>query len=65
MSPEAGEEPAPHAPAGTTQLPPPDAADEPYSIFDKRQKAVIVLLVSVAATCVFLTPPGLILPRTW
>lgn len=25
--------------------------DVPYSIFDKRQKAVIVLIVSIAATC--------------
>lgn len=25
--------------------------DEPYSIFDNRQRALIVFLVSVAATC--------------
>lgn len=25
--------------------------DGPYSIFDKRQKAVIVVIVSIAATC--------------
>lgn len=27
------------------------APKEPYSIFDKRQKALIVLIVSTAATC--------------
>ena len=27
------------------------AADEPYSIFSNRQKGLIVLIVSVAATC--------------
>lgn len=27
------------------------AAEEPYSIFDKRQKAIIVVIVSLAATC--------------
>lgn len=27
------------------------SSEEPYSIFDKRQKALIVLIVSTAATC--------------
>jgi hypothetical protein len=27
------------------------ATEQPYSIFDKRQKALIVVLVSTAATC--------------
>ncbi|KAL2128358.1 hypothetical protein VTI74DRAFT_9286 [Chaetomium olivicolor] len=31
-------------------LPPPEAAEQPYSIFDKRQKALIVVIISVAAT---------------
>ncbi|KAG7289356.1 hypothetical protein NEMBOFW57_005723 [Staphylotrichum longicolle] len=31
-------------------LPPPDPAEQPYSIFDKRQKAVIVVIISFAAT---------------
>lgn len=28
-----------------------DGSDEPYSIFGNRQRALIVFLVSVAATC--------------
>ena len=37
-----------------TTAPPPHQqvpAEQPYSIFDKRQKALIVFIVSVAATC--------------
>jgi hypothetical protein len=35
-----------------TATPPSSAAtDEPYSIFDKRQKGLIILIVSTAATC--------------
>lgn len=30
------------------------AAEEPYSIFDKRQKAIIVVIVSLAATCTWI-----------
>jgi len=29
----------------------PPAPERPYSIFDSREKALIVLLVSIAATC--------------
>lgn len=32
-------------------------ASEPYSIFDKRQTALIVTIVSIAATCKFLSDP--------
>jgi len=35
---------------------PPVSSTEPYSIFDKRQKALIVLIVSTAATCKSITP---------
>lgn len=31
--------------------PPPVIVDEPYTIFDKHQKALIVVITSVAATC--------------
>lgn len=37
---------SPSSPAGLV-------AEEPYSIFDKRQKAVIVIIVSLAATCMY------------
>ncbi|KAI1137638.1 MFS general substrate transporter [Hypoxylon sp. FL0543] len=39
-------------PEGTQNTPPPSppGPEEPYSIFDKRQKALIVLIVSTAAT---------------
>lgn len=30
------------------------AAEEPYSIFDKRQKPIIVVIVSLAATCTWI-----------
>lgn len=38
--------------------PPPSTppSEEPYSIFDKRQKAIIVLIASTAATCTSLKP---------
>lgn len=36
--------------AATTSPPVPDA---PYSIFDKRQKWLIIAIVSTAATCKF------------
>lgn len=32
-------------------------AEEPYSIFDKRQRACVVLIVSIAATCKTLRVP--------
>lgn len=35
-------------------LPGAPAAEEPYSIFDKRQKAVIVVIVFLAATCTWI-----------
>ncbi|EAA32970.3 MFS general substrate transporter [Neurospora crassa] len=41
--------PFPHGTSAAT-FPPPEAAEQPYSIFDKRQKALIVLIISVAAT---------------
>ena len=31
--------------------PPQPTSEEPYSIFDKRQKALIILIISTAATC--------------
>jgi len=31
--------------------------EEPYSIFDKQQKGVIVLIISIAATCGFIALP--------
>ena len=46
-------DPEQNASPGTTSgtsSPPPVAADEPYSIFDHRQRALIVFTVSVAAT---------------
>lgn len=39
------------------QMPPPHPpAKEPYSVFDKRQRGLIVLIVSVAATCEYSYP---------
>lgn len=32
---------------------PPPVLEEPYSIFDKRQKALIITIVSTAATCTY------------
>lgn len=39
--------------------PPAAPEEEPYSIFDRRQKAVIVLIVSTAATCKYIHLVGL------
>lgn len=38
-------------PVHTAVLTAPQPVEEAYSIFDKRQKALIVLVVSTAATC--------------
>lgn len=48
----------PPSPDGTSAatLPPPEAAEQPYSIFDKRQKALVVVIISIAATCEWETP---------
>ena len=40
--------------------PAPDVAEAPYTIFDTRQKWLIVCIVSVAATCP--CPPSLLSP---
>lgn len=40
-------------PPNTAPPPPPVVPEEPYSIFDKRQKSLIILIVSTAATCEF------------
>lgn len=33
--------------------------EEPYSIFDKRQKALIVVIISTAATCTPFNPSSI------
>jgi hypothetical protein len=38
--------------------------EEPYSIFDKRQKALIVVIVSTAATCKYFATVIIILPTS-
>lgn len=44
-------------PPATAEVTPQD--EEPYSVFDNRQKALIVLLVSTAATCEYLCRSGI------
>lgn len=45
----------PEAPSNESgSLPGAQAAEEPYSIFDKRQKAIIIVIVSLAATCTWI-----------
>jgi hypothetical protein len=42
----------PERPPPTPETPPPATEPtEPYSIFDSRQRALIVVIVSTAATC--------------
>jgi hypothetical protein len=43
---------------------PQPVAEEPYSIFDKRQKAIIVLISSTAATCKHSNTHGIRVART-